>query len=484
MSQRGFQQAHIINRRRFLSGSVTAATAMAAPLLLPTRASADRPYPNVLVIITDDQPLDTEWATPRTFHWLAGQGTDLANGFVTTPLCAPSRASIFTGQYAHNHGVRSNGHSANLDHHATVQRYLQEAGYRTGIYGKFLNGWNVQDAPPFFDEWGMLAKPTYERGTWNIDGAIKTIPRYTTEVVQHHALGFLERRAADRQPWLLYLTPYAPHAPNVPEDVYAHREVPAWQGRPSVNETDKSDKPPYIREAHETPAEGERVRAAQLRTLLSVDDLVAAVHDQLVRSGQLEHTLVFFIGDNGFSWADHGWHRKSVPYSPVIRVPFYFSWPAAGLDTGRVDERLVANVDIAPTILQAAGLRPDPGHPLDGHSLRTPHSRDHLLTEFWKPGRAKVGPPTWASLVTPAAQYTEYYDGHLDAAGNPPGHENVIFREYYDLDKDPYQLDNLLRAAAAERRDLPIRELSARLALDRTSAGTAAFPVAGRPPSP
>jgi arylsulfatase A-like enzyme len=473
-----------INRRRFLSGSVTAAAAMAAPLVIPTRASADRPHPNVLVIITDDQPLDTEWATPRTFHWLAGQGTDLAHGFATTPLCAPSRASIFTGQYAHNHGVRSNGHSAKLDHHGTVQRYLRQAGYRTGIYGKFLNGWNVQDAPPHFDEWGVLARPTYERGTWNIDGTIKTIPGYTTDVVRQQALGFLQRHGADSRPWLLYLTPYAPHAPNTPGAAHADAEVPAWLGRPSVAETDKSDKPPYIQAAHATAAEGEQVRAAQLRTLLSVDDMVAAVHDQLHRLGKLHNTLVFFIGDNGFSWADHGWHRKSVPYSPAVRVPFYLSWPAAGLNTGRVDDRLAANIDIAPTILQAAGLRPDGRHPLDGHSLLTPYRRDHLLTEFWKPGRKKVGPPTWASLVTPAAQYTEYYDTYLDSSGNPIGPGNVTFQEYYDLVRDPNQLDNLLHPAPAERPDLPIRELARRLALDRVSAGTAAAPVPGRPPGP
>jgi arylsulfatase A-like enzyme len=473
-----------IDRRRFLSGSVTAAAAVAAPLLLPTRASADRPHPNILVIITDDQPLDTEWATPRTFGWLAGRGTNLARGVVTTPLCAPSRASIFTGQYAHNHGVRSNGHSANLDHYATVQRYLQQAGYRTGIYGKFLNGWRVEDSPPFFDEWGVLAKPTYEHGTWNVDGDIRTIPRYTTDVVRHGALGFLRRRAADSSPWLLYLTPYAPHAPNTPSTAYAAVEVPAWPGRPSVFETDKSDKPPYIQAAHETPAQGARVRDAQLRTLLSVDDMVAAVHDELLRLGQLDHTMVFFIGDNGFSWADHGWHRKSVPYAPAIRVPFYLSWPAAGLNAGRVDDRLVANIDIAPTILQAAGLRPDGGHPMDGHSLLTPYSRDHLLTEFWKPGRKKVGPPTWASFVGPAYQYTEYYDTRLDPSGEPVGPGNVIFQEYYDLAADPYQLQNLLSPAAVQRPNLPIRELSGRLAVDRTCAGTTAAPLRGRPPSP
>ncbi|MGH3387457.1 MAG: sulfatase family protein [Actinomadura sp.] len=472
-----------IDRRRFLSGSVTAAAAMAAPLLVPTRASADRPHPNVLVVITDDQPLGTDWAMPRTVGWLAGRGVDLANGFATTPLCAPSRASIFTGQYAHNHGVRSNGHSANLDHDATVQRYLRQAGYRTGLYGKFLNGWDVQDAPPYFDEWGVLGRPTYERGIWNLDGAVRAIPGYTTDVVRHEALGFLRRRAADHRPWLLYLTPYAPHAPNTPDAAYADSPVPAWPGRPSLVETDKSDKPPYIQAAHATVAAGERVRAAQLRTLRSVDDLVAAVHDQLLRMGQLDHTLVFFIGDNGFAWSDHGWHRKSVPYSPVIRVPFRFSWPAAGLNTGRVDERLAANIDIAPTILQAAGLRPDGRHPMDGHSLLTPHRRDHLLTEFWKPGRKKPGPPTWASLVTPAAQYTEYYDTHLDRSGSPVGSGEVAFREYYDLAADPYQLDNLLRPAGP-RPDLPIGELAGRLALDRRSAGTTAAPVPGRPPAP
>ncbi|MCW2903829.1 MAG: Arylsulfatase [Streptosporangiaceae bacterium] len=473
-----------ISRRAFLSGSATTVAAATVPGLLPARASAGTSRPNILLVITDDQPRQTEWATPQTMDWLAGQGTEYTHAFATTPLCAPSRASIFTGQYAHNHGVRGNRQSARLDHSRTVHRYLQQAGYRTGLYGKFLNGWKAGDNPPFFEDWAVLARPTYDNGVWNVNGVVQSLPDYTTTVVEHRALGFLQRTVTDSRPWFLCLSPYAPHGPNKPDRRYAGTEVPDWQGRPSVFETDKTDKPPYIQHANATPGDGAAVRAAQLRTLRSVDDMVAAVHGRLEALGQLDNTLVFFIGDNGFSWADHGWHRKSVPYAPSVRVPFYVSWPAAGLNTGRPDDRLVANIDIAPTVLEAAGLMRTGRFALDGHSLLAPYGRDRLLLEWWRQ-KSDERPHSWASLVTADRQYTEYYDTRLGRGGRPAGSGKVMFREYYDLARDPGQLANLLHGATPEQEaDLRIPALSARLALDRTCTGTTEAPVPGHPPSP
>jgi arylsulfatase A-like enzyme len=474
-----------ISRRTFLSGSAAAVAAASASSLMPARAgAAASSRPNILLIITDDHPLHTEWATPQIRDWLVGQGTDFAGGHATTPLCAPARASVFTGRYAHNHGVRGNRQSPELDHSCTVQRYLQLAGYRTGLYGKFLNGWHVRDNPPFFEDWALLARPTYDNGVWNVGGTVRAIGDYTTTVVRERALAFLQRSTADGRPWFLCLAPYACHGPNRPEDRYADARVPPWHGRPSVFEEDKTDKPPFIQNAHATSAKGAAVRAAQLRTLMSVDDLAAAVRARLRDLGQLDNTLVFFIGDNGFCWADHGWHRKSVPYTPAIRVPFHVSWPAGGLGTGRTDERLVAGIDIAPTILDAAGLM-EPGlYAMDGRSLLGSHSRDRLLVEWWRQ-RPDEQPYSWASQVTGTEQYTEYYDTHLGPKGRLAGSGNVMFREYYDLRRDPWQLTNLLhQATPQDEQALGIPALSARLALDRTSAGTADAPVPGRPPGP
>ncbi|MFE2729430.1 sulfatase, partial [Kitasatospora sp. NPDC059327] len=433
----------------------------------PAAAATGAARPNILLIVTDDQPKQTDWAIRRTVDWIAGQGVRFTHGHVTTPLCAPSRSSVFSGRYAHNHGVRNNGASYSLDQHTTVQRYLKQAGYRTGLFGKYLNSWTLADNPPHFEEWALL-QPAYNDARWNIDGTVQTLTGYTTDIVRNRTLAFLDKAATDARPWFAYVTPYASHAPNVPAAKYADTVVPPWNGRPSVLETDRSDKPEYIQNATATLADAQALRTRQLRTLLSVDDAVQAIHDKLAALGQLDNTLVVYLGDNGFTWADHGWSKKSVPYSPAHEVPFYLSWPAGGLGAGTVDNRVVANIDIAPTILDAAGITPDT--PQDGHSLLTGYSRDHLLVEWWKQGTAAGGPPTWSSYVAKDRQYTEYYALHTDANGTVSGTGAVKFREYYDLAGDPYQLSNLLyQATPQQEAALGIPGLAAQLAADRSA---------------
>ncbi|MEW1901198.1 sulfatase [Streptomyces sp. NPDC086147] len=455
------------SRRGVLAGAAAVAAGATVPVLAaaPARAAAARP--NVLLIVTDDQPKQTEWATPKTVAWLAGQGVRFTNGHATTPLCAPSRSSVFSGRYAHNHGVRNNGASRSLDQHTTLQRYLKQAGYRTGLFGKYLNSWNLSDAPPHFEEFALL-KPSYVDGTFNVDGTVQTVPGYTTTVVKNRALAFIDKSRTDDRPWFAYVTPYASHGPNTPEPKYAGTDVPAWDGRPSVPEADRSDKPAYVREATQTLADGRLTRAKQLRTLRSVDDAVGAFRDKLAALGQLDNTLVIYIGDNGFNWADHGLGGKGVPYRPAHEVPFYLSWPGGGLGGGTTDNRIVANIDIAPTVLDAAGITPDTPH--DGRSLLGGYSRDHLLIEWWRQGTGTEGQNTWSSYVAKDRQYTEYYELHTDASGNVGGTGRVKFREYYDLDADPYQLSNSLhQATPAQEKALGIPGLAAALAADRTS---------------
>ncbi|MFD4908356.1 sulfatase family protein [Kitasatospora purpeofusca] len=461
-----------IGRRGFLAGAAAVAATAAAPAALQLAAAAPAAAaggtrPNILLIVTDDQPKQTEWATPQTVDWIAGHGVRFTHGHVTTPLCAPSRSSVFSGRYAHNHGVRNNGASHSLDQHTTVQRYLREAGYRTGLFGKYLNSWTLADNPPHFEEWALL-QPAYNNASWNIDGTVQTLPGYTTNIVKNRTLAFLDKAATDSRPWFAYVTPYASHAPNVPAPKYEDTVVPPWNGRPSVPEADRSDKPGYIQNATATLADGQAVRTKQLRTLLSVDDAVQAIHDKLVALGQLDNTLVIYLGDNGYTWADHGWLKKSVPYSPAHEVPFYLSWPAGGLGAGTSDHRVVANIDVAPTILDAAGITPDT--PQDGHSLLTAYSRNHLLVEWWKQGTAAGGPPTWSSYVAADKQYTEYYALHTDANGTVSGTGEVKFREYYDLAADPYQLTNLLyQATPQQEQALGVPALAAQLATDRAA---------------
>ncbi|MFD7557190.1 MULTISPECIES: sulfatase [unclassified Streptomyces] len=458
-----------VGRRGFLAGAAAVAAAAATPALAgsASASTASAARPNILLIVTDDQPKHTDWALQKTIGWIADQGVKFTNGHVATPLCAPSRSSVFSGRYAHNHGVRNNAASHSLDQHTTVQRYLKQAGYRTGLFGKYLNSWTLADNPPHFEEFALL-QPAYTNADWNVNGTVQTINGYTTNIIKNKTLSFLDKAATDSRPWFAYVTPYASHGPRTPEAKYANVAVPAWNGRPSVPEADRSDKPAYIQNATGTLADGQQIRAEQLRTLLTVDDAVQAFRDKLAALGQLDNTLVIYIGDNGFGWGDHGWTKKGVPYSPAHEVPFYLSWPAGGLGSGTVDDRVVANIDIAPTILDAAGITPNT--PQDGRSLLSGQSRDHLLVEWWKQGTAGAGPKTWASYVAKDKQYVEYYDLHTDATGAVSGTGQVTFREYYDLVSDPYQLRNLLhQATPAQEQALGIPALAAALAADRTA---------------
>ncbi|MFJ3880159.1 sulfatase [Streptomyces sp. NPDC090077] len=461
---------HPVSRRGFLGGAAAVAATTALPVAAQVAAAgpaAAAGRPNILLIVTDDQPKHTEWALPKTVAWLAGQGVKFTNGHVTTPLCAPSRSSVFSGRHAHHHGVRNNKASHALDQGTTVQKYLKQAGYRTGLFGKYLNSWALADSPPHFEEFALL-QPGYVDAQWNVNGTVQAINGYTTTVIKNRTLAFLDKAATDTRPWFAYVTPYASHGPRTPEAKYAGTAVPAWNGRPSVPEADRSDKPAYVKNATGTLADGRAIRAEQLRTLLSVDDAVQAFKDKLQALGQLDNTLVVYIGDNGFSWGDHGWTAKSVPYRPAHEVPFYLSWPAGGLGAGTQDDRIVANIDIAPTLLDAAGITP--AAPQDGRSLLSSHSRDHLLVEWWKQGNGAGGVPTWSSYVAKDKQYTEYYDLTTDANGTVSGTGQVTFREYYDLAGDPHQLVNkLYQATPAQEQALGIPALAAQLHADRTS---------------
>ncbi|GAB7104434.1 hypothetical protein JCM4814A_27480 [Streptomyces phaeofaciens JCM 4814] len=473
------------NRRALVAGATAiAAAAVAVPVAVRAHRAEDGAHvpaavtpspaarrggpraehrPNILLVLTDDQPKETDWALRRTLDWLGRDGVAFDRAHANTPLCAPSRASVMSGRYAHHHGVLDTRHPAHLDQRTTVQRHLREAGYRTGLFGKYLNFWRPADNPPHFDEWLLQEPVAYTNGHYNDQGTVRTVPGYSTTVIRNRALAFMERSRTDPRPWFAYVAPRAAHELNIPEERYAYTRVPEWDGRPSVRETGRADKPPFLRAARHSFAEGRALRARQLRTLLSVDDAMRDFRDKLRELGRLDNTLVLFTSDHGLCWGDHGWLRKSVPYRPSLEVPFLMSWPAGGLARGSRDDRLTGHVDIAPTLLAAAGVTPDTPH--DGHSLLDPRNdREHLLAEWWWNRQDKVPIHTWASYVGKGEQYTEYYRGRLGADGRARGTREVLFREYYDLRADPYQLTNLLYGADAERETrLRIPELSRRL---------------------
>jgi arylsulfatase A-like enzyme len=417
--------------------------------------------PNVLVIVTDDQRIGSLSVMPQTRRYFVQGGTNFKDAFVTTPLCCPSRSSIFSGLYAHNHGVVNNGPglAENLNQKILIQYYLHRAGYHTGLFGKYLNKWRTSQPPPNFDSYSFFSKgEPYFRGNWNHNGTLVSPHEYSTTYINGLAQRFLQNRENhDKQPWFLYLATAAPHGPSVAEHRYKHAPVPPWKGDPSVFEKDRSDKPPYVRQDHVRLAHGRAVRQRQLRSLMSVDDMVGQLMSLLRRLGEERRTLVFFISDNGVVWADHGLHGKIVPYTPSIQVPMMMRWPGH-VPADKSDNSLVANIDIAPTILDAAGLAPD--KPMDGRSLlgEGPQRRS-ILTEYTRMRKYNV--PTWASIRTETYQYIEDY--------NPAG-TKVRFREYYDLTKDPWQLHNVL-ADGDPSNDPDVAALSRRLARDRTCTG-------------
>jgi len=438
-------------------GVVAVAAARGAGRPADRAAPADRP--NVLLIVTDDARAETLQAMPRTRRWIAGAGVTYTNGFATTPSCCPSRASIFSGRYVHNHGVLRQQLGDRLDQRTTLASELREAGYATAMAGKFLNRWPLERPPPGFDRYA-LANGGYYDQLWAVDGATRRVPTYSTTFIGDRALAFLdEREADDARPWFLYLATFAPHDPRVPEPRYATARFPALDEVGPATAAPVAGKPAYLAgRTGGSLGEAAKVRTGQLRTLLSVDDLVDRVLGRLQAAGELDDTLVFFLSDNGYAWGEHRHVGKFTPYTESIKVPFLVRWPGR-LPAGASDDRLVATVDIKPTVLAAAGIGPRAGDVVDGRSLLDGRRRERLLAEYWRDQANAPGIRDWAALRTPTWEYIENYD--------QPG--GGTFREFYDLVSDPGMDRNLL--ADDDPGNDPPASVAAELAAARTCAG-------------
>jgi arylsulfatase A-like enzyme len=413
--------------RRFTAFVALLCVALAASMAQPARAA----QPNILVIVTDDQRQGLN-VMPNTRHFFFDRGRNFAHGFVTTPNCCPSRASILTGLFAHNHGITSDGMSK-LPQDVTLEKYLHDAGYKTAILGKFLNSWPLGKAPPNFDRWALVRPDSYVNADFDMDGKVGPVPGYSTDVIGSRTVKLLRTfNRQDHRPWFLYVAPVAPHRPAIPAPRYAAAPLPPWTPSPAVFESDRSDKPPWIRNRSVHLTGMQRERDKMLRTLMSVDDMVGKVFRELGALNERRDTLAIFLSDNGYAWGEHGIRGKWRPYTESIHVPLGMSWPGH-FKPGSVDGRIATNVDLAPTILDAVGITPP--SPIDGISLLRQGARQRLFTEFW--GNLSRGRPDWAQIRTRRIAYIEYY--HDD------DHSNPIFREFYRLDRDPWELRNLLR---------------------------------------
>ncbi|HEY7150982.1 MAG TPA: sulfatase, partial [Solirubrobacterales bacterium] len=386
---------------------------------------------------------------------IGARGATFTNSFVNYSLCCPSRATFLTGQYAHNHRVWTNkppdgGFPRFQSLHASnnLALWLQRSGYYTALVGKYLNEYENKPAkPPGWSEWHAVApddQKVYDY-TLNNNGELTAYGHaksdFKDEVLTRKAVYFLNRRASKPRPFFLWLTYTAPHVggpnpnPQPPHDCtgtakpaarYAHAfDTEPLPMSPSFNEADVSDKPAAVRNLplldEVRIADIQRRYRCELESLLSVDDGVRQVIDALTAKHDLENTLIVFTSDNGYF---HGEHRipneKTRIYEESIRVPLEMRGP--GIPAGVSVEPPVVNADLAPTIVDAADV--SPGLEMDGRSLlpviQSPtidRNRDLLIEE-----------PSVKAIRTPRYVYAEYEQGD---------------RELYDLQTDPYELQNL-----------------------------------------
>ncbi len=402
----------------------------------------------------------------RTQRLFGRKGVRFERAFATTPVCCPFRASLMTGQYAHNSEVRRNGDARNLNHEHTLQRYLYEGGYRTALLGKFLNNWPREDPPPYFERF-VLGTGYYKDRPVNVDGTMKVITQYLPYFLRTRAVRILKSfEKDDSSPWLMVLTPSSPHGPTTPAREHKDVRLPKWEGNPANFEEDLSDKPPMLY-PNNTPdgveaRVGAKAHQRAAKTLLGADTLVNDVFEALRALDEDSNTLAFFMSDNGFLMGEHGLRLKRFPYPMSQEIPLFMRWPDGGVPGGETDDRLAANIDILPTVLEAAGLEDSLEHEVDGLSLRGFEQRNRLLLEHFADNRRQV--PTWASLITDREQYTEYYQ--LDG-------ETKVFTEYYDIVDDPWYLTNTLGDddPLNDPDPLTIQGLSDQLEADRECAG-------------
>ncbi len=446
-----------------------AASVSGAPLKLD-RIPGAKPR-NIVFILTDDHRFDTMGFMGHPFietpnmDRLARDGAHFPNAFVTTSLCSPSRASIATGQYAHNHRVVDNYNPAPPGH-LYVQQYLQRSGYNTAFIGKWHFGGDDDSPRPGFDHWvgfkgqgvywprktghkvkGRFVPQALNNG-FNIDGRRVPQKGYITDELTDYALDWLNRRDDAGKPFFLYLSHKASHADFLPPNRFAYRyekEAVPLPPSPATHPELFTNPPMWVRNqrnsrhgvefAYYTDLDMAEYHRRYCETLLAVDESLGRILGWLEKHKLLESTLLVYMGDNGFLFGEHGLIDKRNAYEESIRVPLLLHCPEI-IAKGATRPQVVANIDIAPTFLEAAGLR-TPAQ-MDGASFlkiaqgETIPWRDYLLYEYlWERNYPQT--PTMHALRGDRYKYVRYH-GIWDVD------------ELYDLQADPHERRNLIDA--------------------------------------
>lgn len=446
------------------SSAATGCASVAADELSPAQPlarAAVKTRPNVLMITVDDaSPLNLRYM-PKVRHLIADRGVKLTNGVAPTAICVPARASLLTGQYAHNHGAHAiSGPQAGFDDFVddeTLPVWLQRAGYDTMFIGKYLNGYGQADGsynshpsyvPPGWTDWRAAvggSTTNYLAPTINHDGRVSQVRGYNSDLFSRYTVEQLREPARRKRPWFMMVNYVAPHAGGPKEagdpEWRLGTPVPATRHRglfgflqlprtPNMFEADTSDKTAASKTKVRLPR---RARAAarvdhqqRVESLLAVDEAVAKAVRTLRKTRQLGDTVIIFSSDNGYLIGQHNRFAKPRHYEESQKVPMVLAGP--GIPKGRRVATQVTNPDLATTVAAIAGARP--GRLQDGVDIR-PLLRQGL--------RNRVVPiKAWETKDGSQVRYEGVRTHNWTYVRFGNGEE-----ELYNHQQDPYQLSNV-----------------------------------------
>ncbi len=407
-------------RRLVRFSGVVAALALtlgSALLIQPAAARAVPSQPNVLFLLVDD--MRTDELPPLTFL-KDGTWLNFTNAAVEVPMCCPSRASILTGRYSSEVGVRTNSEGMNLDDSRTMATVMKAAGYRTGLAGKYLNNfpWSLTNTyvPPGWDYWradGSAAKATESKGY------------YTADYLTVAAKNFVNATPVGK-PFFLYLGYNQPHLPAKPPNRYATTSVTLAPWPPNFNEADVSDKPPEIRALpladQTTINRWLQERRNKARSLMAVNDSVKAILAHLQQKGHLDSTVVVFASDNGYGFGSHRIESKAYAYEELVTMPFYVRMPGRPAASVGVQ---VSLLDLAPMFADFAGTSMPLARGVSLKGVITDPQATLSRTWVFMEGPRRAN--SWQAVKSRDSKYIVYARG---------------FKEFYDLTTDPYELTN------------------------------------------